>query len=132
MSRLAEAQAALEEHRRSQADQPLDLFGPPAELAPVDEAIASVTAHAGPMWRDEVLASIERIARRQDHLVADDVWADLEARGEGLTYDRRALGGVLREAVKRGLIVSTAEYAPSARRHSSPLRVWRSASREGS
>jgi hypothetical protein len=132
--RLAEAQEALAAHRAGgkadAVDLALDLFSPPADLQ-AQAAIERVADHAGPVWRDEVLDVIEHLARRQDVLIADDVWTELEQRGQGLTYDRRALGAVLREACKRGFIEATPDYAPSARRHSSPLRVWRSCLRDG-
>ncbi|MCZ7526605.1 MAG: hypothetical protein M5U14_09660 [Acidimicrobiia bacterium] len=71
-------------------------------------------------------AAVERVARRHERLTVDDVRDELERAGQHDGYDLRALGAVLQRAARRGLIESTDRYAPSRRRHSSPLRVWRS------
>src|SRR5262249_46441637 len=79
VSRLADAQAALEQPRRQRADAPLTPFCPPAELVPVDEAIVSAHEHALTGWKAEALEAVRRVAERYDELTVESVaWPGTE------------------------------------------------------
>jgi len=124
VSRLDEARAALEAVRAQQAERPLDLFGPPADLEPVTIAIATAAAHTSTDWKRRALDAVHAAAVRHPELTVEDVdWPDdLEP------DDDRARGGVMRAAARSGWIASTRTYRPSERpeTHRRPLLVWRS------
>jgi hypothetical protein len=121
-ARLNEALAALDAARaRQEVGRELDLFGPPADLAPVARAIESVTEHAGPEWRYEALAVVERAARAQSELTVEDIAPHVPP-----TIDRRALGGVMVEAKRRGWLEPLGYVSSGAERHHKPIRLWRS------
>jgi hypothetical protein len=125
--RLQDAQAALDEARLARAEQdqaPLDLFGPPAELASVTEVIESVTSHTSNDWRDRALDAVRNAACTLDVLTVEDIaWPD-----DVEPYDDRARGGVMRQAARNGWLQSTKSYRPSERpeTHCRPLLVWQS------
>jgi hypothetical protein len=125
-ARLDEALAALHSARAARSDGPLDLFGPPAELASVTQAIERVTAHAPTEWRRRALQAVRTTAQRLDELTVDDVRPSLP--DDVPVYDERALGSVMRAAARAGWIQSTRTYKPSERpeAHSRPMLVWRS------
>ena len=92
------------------------------DAAAREEAIERVDAHADDEWKALALNTAEKVARGMASFTSDDLWL------AGLPTPRepRALGPVMREIVKLGWAEVTDEYRPSVRRHSTPLRVYRS------
>lgn len=126
--RLADTRAAFAAWRAEQAtrraqDHP-SLLDTPEETT--EAAIQRSRDGTPSRLRAEAYAAVERAATRARFLTVDDVRDELEAAGQADYFDLRALGPVLRQAARAGVVVATTEYAPSRRRHSSPLRVWRS------
>lgn len=128
-----EARNAFEDWRRSQAleqeARPGSLFDAPVEPLTTDEAIESVTEHAGTEFVEHVVEIVERVARNRDRITVDDI-APLVTLA---VYDRRAMGGAMRVAARRKIIARVpGQYVTSARseRHSSPVALWRSLVRE--
>jgi hypothetical protein len=81
---------------------------------------------SGDDWLTQATKAIHRVARAQELLTADDVWAEL---GEVSDDDFRSQMGVAFRLAKRdGIIVMNGTYSESIRptRHRSPMRVWRS------
>jgi hypothetical protein len=120
--RLDEALAALAAAREQRATPP-NLFGPPAELAPVTRAIESPYRHAPNEWQRLARDAVKTAASRHDLLTVDEVtWPDVEL------YEARARGGVMRRAARAGWIESTQTYRLSERpeTHRRPLLIWRS------
>jgi len=86
----------------------------------------SRAAHAAerrsPGWEEEALAQIGAYATRNAYFLAEDVRATF---GTPAHVDGRAWGGVFRQAVKAGLIVSDG-FAPANSSNRSPKVRWRS------
>lgn len=121
---LADARARRVADSAAQTAQPLDLFGPVAELAAVTEAIEAVHAHTSEQWKRDALAAVRAAAERLDEFTVDAVrWPDCAE-----PYDERARGAVMRRAAVAGFIRSTKTYTVSDRpeTHRRPMLVWRS------
>ena len=88
-----------------------------------EQAIKQVGTHADPDWKLRALQAVRKVAERQTHFIVDDCWQYVEEPREP-----RAMGAVIANARRQGLIAPTSEYRPSARvtAHSNPRRVWRS------
>lgn len=88
-----------------------------------DDATARGWENAGEPWRQQALEDLESLCRRHADFTADDL--DDVAK---LLEDPRAIGGLVREGLKRGWCAPTGEYRISkiARCHQRPKRVWRS------
>lgn len=90
-------------------------------------ALERVGDHADERWMTVALAAVERVACRMVSFTTDDVWDELTAH-EANTHDGRALGNVIKRAVKHGVCERTDQYRPSRRPecHQRPVKVWRS------
>jgi len=91
-----------------------------------DEGIARVEEAARTMWREAALEAVYQAALNERRFIVDEVWSYMP---EGVdTRDLRAMGPVMRRAVKAGWITATSEYRNSTRvsAHSNPRRVWQS------
>lgn len=90
-----------------------------------DEALARVEAHAAPDWMTACRAVVLRVAAGHE-FTTDHVWAWLLV-NEAKTHEPRAMGAVLRQLAREGVIVKTGVYRPSKRRecHARPIPVWR-------
>lgn len=102
--------------------QQLDLT---AAFAVADEAIAGVEANAHPSWLEVARAIVWSLPSGRE-FTTDHVWEWLE-RSSVRTHEPRALGAVMREMQRKGQIVNTKQYQPSARRecHARPIPIWR-------
>ncbi len=103
---------------------------PPAALemeAIVDDAIARSERGANPEWLDAARWVVRKLAAQRSEFSTDDIWFRLSEMGV-VTRERRAMGAVIRWAVKEGIIEPTGVYRKSFRRvcHGRPLAVWRS------
>lgn len=88
-------------------------------------AIKKADDHANAEWKEAALDIVRVLSFHKDRMTSDDVWNNLEARGIK-THEPRALGAVMRQAAKRGLIYPTHTYVKSKRHecHSRPIMVW--------
>lgn len=92
-----------------------------------DEALDRVERGAPDDWKAAAYDALVELARTQDTLTADDLWAaDIDRPREP-----RASGAIWKRAAKAGVIAATPDFAPSTRRHATPVRVWRSLIKEG-
>lgn len=93
-----------------------------------DQAIAVADAHADPTWRAHALDVVQALALRRPEFSTDAVWHALDEEDGPETHERRALGGVMREAARAGWIEPTDRTVDSTRAiaHRGPKRVWRS------
>lgn len=89
-----------------------------------DDGIGRAEAHADPEWLRAASALVTKLARQKAFFTTADVW---EA-GLAMPHEPRALGPVMMNAERDGIIVATSEYRKSARasRHCAPSLVWRS------
>ena len=73
-------------------------------------------------WKARALWAVFGTAREAGGFgfIADDVWKRLDRPPQP-----KALGPILRQARRLGLIVGTGEYRPHPQRHATMTRVWR-------
>lgn len=92
----------------------------------LDQALATVADHADHRWTVAARRAVAHVAASGRPFTTDDVWAELGADAGVSTHERRALGAVMRWAVKRGICEPTDDYRPSTRPecHKRPVRVW--------
>ena len=101
----------------------------PAARAARDRGIARVAAAAAEGFADQAFAALDRVARVQQRLIVDDIWAALgSAGGIAPTRDKRAMGAVLQRGVREGVILPTPQFQASAQKqcHANPRRIWQS------
>ena len=91
-----------------------------------DEAIARVGVNADPKWLNAAHGIITELAFDKQRFTSDDVWAMLDKTGVPNPHEPRALGAVLKQVAKEGLIHATDDWVPSRRAvaHARPVRVW--------
>jgi hypothetical protein len=70
--------------------------------------MAQAVAHS-PRFADEALEAIKRVARRQIHVLVDDVLAECKARPN----HPNAFGAVWMRAIREGIIQRTNQVRPS-------------------
>jgi hypothetical protein len=87
-----------------------------------DEGIERSFSAASEAWKTTAIAFVEDMALRKATFTADDLWLE----GLSMPPEPRALGGVLTRCVKNGVITKSGQYAPSVRRHATPIIVWKS------
>jgi hypothetical protein len=95
-----------------------------------DAAIDTARQHAPADWLARAEKAVLMTAQDRETFTTDDVWLGehtLDTLGEA--FEPRALGAVMRDLHRRGLIEPTDDYVPSCRRecHARPIRVWRQA-----
>ena len=92
------------------------------------QAIDAVEENANELWKLTALSIVEDLANSKQEFTTDDVWKKLDELPDVQTHEPRALGAVMRRAVRDGLIVSTSTHILSSRPscHSRPIRVWKS------
>jgi hypothetical protein len=106
----------------------LSLFDQIATIQARDEAINRVDEHADPIWKRAALMAIRSIAVDQDELTTDDVWQWLYDMAIEAPHEPRALGAMMIQASREGLISATDRVRKSLRPvcHANPKRVWMS------
>jgi hypothetical protein len=105
-----------------------NLFGDPPKLndwrADRDKAMQRAEAHAAGNWKNQARVLIELVARTGQEFCGFEVTEQLRAM-ELETPSDRALGPLLVEAAKRGLIYKTGEYRQNPIAHGCPSPVWK-------
>jgi hypothetical protein len=87
-----------------------------------DEGMGRAEDHAAPDWKDLAATVALGLALDRPTFTADDVW-DVLGSDAPSTHDGRALGPVLVNLARQGRIRRVG-YAPSRRRHASPIAEW--------
>jgi hypothetical protein len=88
-------------------------------------AIDQVEQHANPDWLSKARDIVFLLASSGRPLTTDDVWDEL-AKVSTATHEPRALGSVIRNASRLGVIRLTGNYVKTRRReaHSRPIPEW--------
>lgn len=91
-----------------------------------NEAIDRAMRHASPEWVACAEAAVRNCAENFNEFSSDDVWSALATMHQ-TTHEPRALGGIMRRAVKSGICFRTDTYRPSVREqcHGRPVMVYR-------
>ena len=97
----------------------------PATLAR-DTAMSAAERHADPEWLAAAAKAVRGCAAVYNEFTSDDVWSALALMGKS-THEPRALGPVMRAAVRDGICQPTGHYRPSVREacHARPVMVYR-------
>jgi len=79
------------------------------------------------IWKEKAHAALWRVANRGEEFTVDDIWIELDK--DWTTFrprEPRAMGGVLRNAARSGLIIQVG-YAKTAQvsGHRHPISKWR-------
>lgn len=91
-----------------------------------EEAIEQVERNAEPEWKQACRDAIRELAIAKAEFTTDEVWEYLEAEQVELPHEVRAMGALMLNAARQGLIVASDRYRNSARVacHARPVRVW--------
>lgn len=90
-----------------------------------EEAVARSFEHANDPWKLYALHCVSVVAKRMEEFTVNDV-RPLVDLSPYKTQDNRAMGGVIKEAVRRGWIESTKQVQVSKVGHGSNMTIWRS------
>ena len=95
-----------------------------ASRAAADEAMDRAAANAHDQWAAAAFDAVARCASLGTPFTTDDVWAIMPDDVE--THDSRAMGPVIRSAVREGLIQKTGHYRTTTRKvaHACPKTEW--------
>jgi len=79
-------------------------------------------------WRRQGWLAAVELAKRQAEICSFDIWALLGAWGVEPPPEPRAMGSLLTELRRDGVLAPTGRYLPSPRpeQHRQPCQVWRS------
>lgn len=93
-----------------------------------EEGMARAIRGANPEWAAEMDRFARTIAKRQAELTTEDVWLMHHKFGKYATPEPRALGPIMRELARDGIIRLTNKTIRStlASQHRRPLQVWKS------
>lgn len=74
-------------------------------------------------WIEQALEAVKHVSSERDEFTTDDLWPYVS-----MPKEPRAMGAVMRAAVKAGYCTPTDRTVKSERKecHARPLRVWRS------
>jgi hypothetical protein len=97
-------------------------------IAAKTEAIERVDRHASEDWKTACASAITEAARRWTRLTSDQVWEVLAERGVTEPHEPRAMGPMMVQAVRLGVLKATDDWEPSVipARHRRPCRVYES------
>jgi hypothetical protein len=89
-------------------------------------SIRRVHEHADPAWLAQAYSAIQHLCAQRFSFTSDDVWALLDARNVPAPREPRALGAVMRQAARDGLLEASGEYVQSERSecHNRPVAIW--------
>lgn len=103
-----------------------EFFDSPGGGKERDEAMARAYDNANQEWREAAMFAVLNTAKHMQEFTADDIWFYMPP--GIITHDNRALGPVMRLAMKIGMITTTDQFKLSNRPnlHKCPRRIWRS------
>lgn len=104
----------------------LSLFDLPEAIKARDEAIARVDTNMDERWKQACRNAIMEIASIKAEFTTDDVWELMYQKNIDQPHENRAMGAVIREIHKLGIIKPSDRYVNSLRPecHRRPVKVW--------
>jgi len=93
-----------------------------------NEAISQAEQNATKEWMDYAWEALKQVAYQNKTLTTDDIWAILDRYPNIQTHEPRAMGAIMRKAVKHKWIRKTGNYVTTRRpiAHQKPIAVWES------
>lgn len=89
-----------------------------------DAAMAQVEQGSDTWWVAIAEGAVAGLASLGQPFTTDDVWQRLADRKVPSPREPRALGPVMKRAVRDGIVEWTGGYTASTRRHTAPVRVY--------
>lgn len=91
-----------------------------------NEAIGRAGENADERWTRDARSAIRTVAFKGVEFTTDAVWELLDKVSSARTHEPRAMGALMREAQRAGLIRTTGAYIKSSRPdcHLRPCAVW--------
>ena len=98
-----------------------------ANLVITELATESVSRGADPDWLEAATRGLRVLARKQQYVTSDDLWAWLRPL-ELTTPEPRAMGAVFRTAAHDRIIKASSDWCITTRpcAHRRPIRIWQS------
>ena len=92
------------------------------------EGMERAEAGASPEWKHYATLVITALAREVKEFTSDEVWEGLKLCGIQAPEEPRAMGPMMRNAAKAGLITKTgySRVSNQENNHARPVAVWRS------
>ena len=92
------------------------------------EGMAAAEAGASQEWKDYAMGTILALARKNREFTADEVWAGLAHLGIDGPQEPRAMGPMMRNAAKLGMITKTgySRVSQQGTNHARPVAIWKS------
>lgn len=102
------------------------------ERQQVTDAAVQATADRQVPWADSAYLAVVMLAVQRPYITSDDVWERLDALGKARPDEPRAMGAVMRRAVKEKALATTdrtqqskrAVTAGGKKHHTTPVRVY--------
>lgn len=93
-----------------------------------EEALARVEQNATDEWLDLAWQTLKKVATENQTFTTDQIWAILDRYPNVRTHEPRAMGSIMRKAVKHGWVQKTDRYVSTNRpiAHGKPIAVWQS------
>lgn len=93
-----------------------------------EEAIKQAEENASQEWATLAWQTLKLIAENRLEFTTDDLWAELERYPNITTHEPRAMGAIMRKAIKHKWIQPTGRYVKTKRpiAHQKPIAVWKS------
>jgi len=93
-----------------------------------DQAIDQVEAGASEEWKRAATEAVIFVCQMRLEFTTDAIWALLDKRRITPPREPRAMGAIMRQAVRDGVCMTTDRTSKSVRVdcHRRPLQVWRS------
>ena len=116
------------------ANEPTMQREPARDLPETKKAIEQSYRRAKVEWKQIANRAVFYLAKTSRQFTSADIdLAMMKHYPEQKTYDKRALGHVLRAAAGEGYITRTEQFIPDPRPncHQNPIRVWKSLIYEG-
>lgn len=91
-----------------------------------DLGIDQADGAADPAWSAAALLAVHDCAKALPEFICDEVWKYIPAGFD--THEKRAMGGVIKWAVRLEWIEGTGDYRQTRRKasHATPRQIWRS------
>lgn len=91
-----------------------------------EDAIDRVEEAADEVWKYTALRAVKWRCKKGVNFTTDQIWADLESVAVVPPKEPRAMGAIMRKAVREGFIVATEKTVQSTKQsnHKRPVRVW--------
>jgi hypothetical protein len=93
-------------------------------MAQAVDAMGRIERNTAPQFEIDAEYAVLTVGRMRQTFTTDEVWEWLESHKMTEAHDNRAIGPIMNRLAKANRIRFTGQYAPSRRRHASPIRVW--------